>query len=257
MLGLVRAPQDRYWYGAALAALVVGAWVALGVWGASTHARWLGHGAPPDTLARLLAGVGIFTVAWTLMTAAMMLPGSLPLVHLFGSLIRGRPDRGWLLAGVVAGYLVVWAGLGVAAFAGDLLVHGVVDRVPGMARLVFPAVLLAAGGYQFTALKDRCLTQCRSPYTTVAAHWRGARPLGEALRLGVGHGQWCVGCCWVLMILMFAVGVAHLGWMLALGAVMAAERATSWGRRITRPVGLALVAWAAVLLAGIPAAPGF
>lgn len=256
MLGVSRTPQDRLWYGGAVAALIVSAWVILGVWRTSPHAAWLGHGGR-DASVHLLVHLGVFTAAWTLMTAAMMLPGSLPLLHLLATFVRGRRDRAWVVAGVGAGYLMVWAAFGVAAFGGDLLVHALVHRAPGMAGFIFPAALLAAGVYQFTPLKDRCLDQCRSPYMLIVSHWQGVRPVREAVRLGSRHGQWCVGCCWALMLLMFGVGVAHLGWMLVLGAVMAAERATSWGRRVTGPVGVILVAWAAALLAGIPAALGF
>ncbi|MDR7613197.1 MAG: DUF2182 domain-containing protein [Armatimonadota bacterium] len=252
MLATPRTSQDRLWYGGAVAALIASAWGILGVWGASPHAAWLGHRGGGEASVQLLIHLGIFVVAWTLMTVAMMLPGSLPLVRLFGILVRERAGHGRLVAGLVAGYLLVWAGFGVAAFVGDLLVHALIDRVPGMGGFVYPAVLLTAGAYQFTSLKDRCLTQCRSPYTQIASHWRGFRPMREAMALGVRHGEWCVGCCWVLMLVMFAAGVGHLGWMLALGAVMAAERATPWGRRVSRPVGLVLMVWAIALLAGTP-----
>ncbi len=256
MLGAFRTPEDRRWYRGALVALVAAAWLALAVWGASPHALWLGHHEDDRPSGRPVVRLGAFTVAWTLMTVAMMLPGSLPVANLFGAVIGHRPDRRRLMAQLGAGYLAVWAAFGLAASAGDLLVHAVVGHLTRAAPLVAPLVVLAAGGFQFTSLKHRCLTQCRSPYLLVAAHWRGVRPQREAWSLGVSHGLWCVGCCWALMLLMFAVGVAHLGWMLALGAVMAAERATTWGRRITRPVGAALVAWGALLLAGIPAGRG-
>ncbi|MCL6498460.1 MAG: DUF2182 domain-containing protein [Firmicutes bacterium] len=247
MLGVRRTSHDRLWYGGAVAALVVSAWGILGVWGVSPHAAWLGHGGAGDASLQLWVHLAVFVAAWTLMTVAMMLPGSLPLVRLFGAVTRERPGHGRLVASLIGGYLLAWAGFGVAAFVGDLLVHALVERVAGMGGFVYPAVLLAAGVYQCTSLKERCLAECRSPYAQVARHWRGLRPIREALGLGFHHGQWCVGCCWALMLLMFAAGVAHLGWMLALGAVMAAERTASWGRRVSKPVGWVLVAWAGLL----------
>ena len=101
-----------------------------------------------------------------------------------------------------------------------------------------------AGVYQFTPLKYHCLDKCRAPLGFIMGHWRGRRPRREALRLGLHHGLFCLGCCWSLMLLMFTVGVGSLGWMLALGAVMAAEKNLPWGRRLSAPLGMALVAGA-------------
>jgi predicted metal-binding membrane protein len=117
--------------------------------------------------------------------------------------------------------------------------------------LIAPAVLLLAGIYQFTPLKHICLEKCRSPYAFLVEHWRGGRAPRNALRLGTRHGLFCVGCCWTLMLLMLAVGAAHLGWMLALGALMTVERITHWGRQVTRPVGALLMIWAALQVVGI------
>jgi predicted metal-binding membrane protein len=115
-----------------------------------------------------------------------------------------------------------------------------------------PAVLFLAGLYQFTPLKDRCLDACRSPMSFVAEHWRAGPGVGgsagaAAVRLGFHHGLFCLGCCWTLMGLMVVVGGANLGWMLLLGAVMAIEKAAPWGRRLVAPVGVALMAAAAIV----------
>jgi len=113
---------------------------------------------------------------------------------------------------------------------------------------VAAAVLVGAGLFQFSALKYRCLDQCRTPFGFVTARWHGRAPLREALRLGVDHGLFCVGCCWALMLVMFVVGVGSIGWMLALAAVMAAEKNLPWGARLRTPVGVALVAWGVALV---------
>jgi predicted metal-binding membrane protein len=182
------------------------------------------------------------------MTVAMMLPGTIPLLNVFRLMTGRHPGRAGLLLRLGAGYLAVWSLFGAAAYLGDLALHEAAHALPLLGSAIAPGVFLAAGLYQFSGLKERCLVECRSPYAFVASRWQGRSPRREAWRLGLQHGVFCLGCCWVLMLVMFAVGVAHLGWMLALGAVMAAERATRWGRLLTKPAGAALVAGAAVLL---------
>lgn len=258
MIDALRTPDDRRWYLLAVAAVVLFAWLTLAAWGQSPHAVFLGHGAgevvPPGTGPSPALRLGLFVGGWVLMTVAMMLPASLPLLTLFRRMVHRRRHRGWLLLALSAGYLGVWALFGLGAYTGDRVVHVVVDTTgtgAAAAALLFPAVLLAAGLYQFTGLKDRCLQACRSPYLFVTERWHGRRPAIEAFRLGVDHGRFCVGCCWTLMLLMFAVGVGHLTWMLVLGAVMGTERAAPWGRALTRPAGVLLLLWGlAVLVRG-------
>jgi predicted metal-binding membrane protein len=183
-----------------------------------------------------------------------MLPSSLPLVNLFRRLVARRPDGGRLITLLITGYLIAWASFGLMAYAGDILLHAVVERVWGIAGdspAIVAALLLLAGVYQFTPLKQLCLDKCRSPYGFLVQHWRGRAPAVGALRLGMRHGMYCVGCCWTLMLLMFAIGGTNIGWMLALGAVMAAERMTRLGRRLPRPLGVALILWGGLHLAGV------
>jgi predicted metal-binding membrane protein len=108
--------------------------------------------------------------------------------------------------------------------------------------------LLLAGGFQFTKLKYRCLDKCRAPLGFVTQHWRGSDTRLQALQLGVHHGLFCVGCCWALMFLMFAVGTGSIGWMLVLGAVMALEKNMPWGRKLSAPLGLLLLAWGVLIV---------
>jgi predicted metal-binding membrane protein len=196
----------------------------------------------------------VFVVGWTLMTVAMMLPSSLPLVNLVRAVTRSRPDRGRLLALLLTGYLGVWAYFGLLASLGDGLLHAVVAAVPeaaSRADRISALVLLAVGLDQFTPLKRLCLDRCRSPHMFLRRSWGGPAPRRSALRLGVRHGLFCLGCCWTLMLLMFAVGGANLGWMLGLGAVMAAERTTRFGRRLTPVLGAVLVLGGGLGLLGI------
>jgi predicted metal-binding membrane protein len=109
--------------------------------------------------------------------------------------------------------------------------------------LVGAATLALAGLFQFSALKYRCLMECRMPFAFVARHWRGENAAREALLLGAHHGLYCVGCCWALMLVMLVVGLGSVGWMLLLGALMAAEKNLPWGRRLSAPLGLVLLGW--------------
>jgi predicted metal-binding membrane protein len=251
MIGALRTPDDARWYRWSIAAAIGGAWLALVVWGASPYAGWLDHAALGGADAALALRLPVFVLGWTLMSVAMMLPASLPLVNLFRRLVLSRADRAGLLARLLAGYLAVWAAFGLVAYLADAALHAALARA-GVGEAAGPwiaaAVALAAGVYQFTPLKEACLEQCHSPYSFLVARWRGRQPGRDALLLGVRHGLFCLGCCWTLMLLMFALGAASPAWMLALGTVMAAERATSWGRRLTRPLGFALGAWAVLLV---------
>jgi predicted metal-binding membrane protein len=189
------------------------------------------------------------------MTTAMMLPTSLPLIALFQTLTRQRRDQGGLIGLLLAGYLIVWTLFGAALFAGDWLLHRAVEGTPWLADqawAISALTLILAGVYQFTPLKYYCLDKCRSPLSFISGHWHGRNAPGEALVLGAHHGLFCVGCCWTLMLLMFAVGAGNLGWMLDLGTVMAVEKNTAWGRRASRPLGIVLLMMgAASLLVGL------
>lgn len=254
MIGTVRTADDIRWYRLAVGTLVLLAWAVLAAWGASPFAGLLDHrGIGEGTLP--VSRMAVFVAGWTLMVIAMMLPGSLPLINLFARMVAGRRERAGLLARLILGYLGMWAIFGAAAFRGDAYVHAAVARAPAVAdasQWIGVAILLLAGVYQVTPLKDMCLTKCRSPYSFLAEHWRGKHPGADALRLGARHGLFCVGCCWTLMLLMFAIGGVNLGWMLALGAVMAAERSFRWGRYITVPLGCALIVAAAALVWRVP-----
>lgn len=237
-----------------LVALVGLTWVALWVWGHSPYGRFLSHeevGQVEGLGDRYVAIVALFVAAWTLMTVAMMLPTSLPLVALFHSFVRTRPDQLRLVALLVLGYLAVWTLFGAAVHLADRALHEAVERVGWLdanAWSIAAATIGLAGVYQFTPLKYHCLKKCRSPLSFIMERWRGGRASTEAFQLGVRHGLFCLGCCWSLMLVMFAVGVGNVAWMLALGTVMAVEKNVSWGRRLTAPVGVLLVGWGLTLV---------
>ena len=139
---------------------------------------------------------------------------------------------------------------GVAAHLADWVLHEIFERgdwLQANAWVFGAGPLILAGAFQFTALKYRCLEKCRAPLSFITSHWRGGREALQAFRLGVDHGLFCVGCCWALMLLMFAVGTGNVGWMLALGAVMALEKNMPWGRRLSAPLGVGLLGWGTLI----------
>jgi predicted metal-binding membrane protein len=172
-------------------------------------------------------GAGLWIGAWTVMMAAMMLPSAAPLVLLYGG--RTNTVDSTLL---MSGYLLVWAAVGLAAYTVDM--H-VMDPPDG----VVAGVLIAAGIYQFTPLKDACLRRCRQPADFLVTHWHGGTT--GAVRIGAEHGAYCVGCCWTLMAVLVIVGAMELAWVAAIALAVAAEKLLPQGDSLARVVGVALV----------------
>jgi predicted metal-binding membrane protein len=259
----MRAVYHRQWFLLATAGLLVFAWAALWMWAESPYGRYLDHGdwtkigiagALCSTLpaGETLVPAILYVGGWMLMVTAMMLPTTLPLLEVYRRIVQRRGDRWLLLSLVVAGYLFVWMGFGIVAHATDLALHDLVTASPWLTFngwAIGAAVVALAGAFQFSPLKHRCLEKCRTTLSFVIEHWQGRRELRQAFRMGFRHGLFCVGCCWALMLLMFVVGTGSVGWMLLLGAVMAAEKNLSWGRRLSAPLGIALLAGSAAIVA--------
>ena len=242
-----------------LTALVLLAWYALWLWGRSPYGHLLMHGPAhlgPAAHSPLLFAT-LFVVGWTLMTVAMMLPTTFPLILLFYRMVCGRAAAAWLLLLLVLGYLGSWLMCGVVLQAVNWLLQSAIVHVAwraGVAWTSAAAILTIAGLYQFSSLKYACLDKCRSPLSFITSRWQGGNESAQALRIGVEHGIFCVGCCWSLMLLMFIVATGSLAWMLLLGAVMALEKNFPWGRRVSAPLGaLLLVGAALVVVNGIRA----
>ena len=194
--------------------------------------------------------VGLSIVAWQAMVAAMMLPSSLPLVRMFDAVSASQEQRAAVMGAFLGGYVLVWTAFGALAFAGDAAVHALVDGsawLEARTWLIGGSVLVATGAFQFTALKDRCLEKCRNPGLFLNRRYR--RGIGAAFELGRDHGLFCLGCCWALMVVMFAAGVGNLWWMAALTALMVYEKTAPGGRRSVPVTGIAFLAWGAVVLA--------
>ena len=213
-----------------LGAFIVLSWAALWAWSRTSYGQHFHH-----------AGSGTFSLlsfasGWVLMTVAMMLPTTFPLLGLFHRMLDGRQNRAALLGLCIAGYLIVWVAFGVLAHSGVVQLG---EWISGTNFQV--ALLVVAGIYQFTPLKHYCLKKCRSPMSFILGHWHGRNEASESFWLGAHHGVFCIGCCWTLMLLMFAAVTVHFLWMLVLGTVMAIEKNVSWGSRISTPLGVLLI----------------
>ncbi|HVR47212.1 MAG TPA: DUF2182 domain-containing protein [Candidatus Binatia bacterium] len=237
---------------AIVAAWAVCVWAEMSGNAAHVHHHALYESGRPFWFAALLV-----LAAWQLMTAAMMLPSSLGFIRLYAATAGRAPDFPLALILFLGGYFAVWTAFALAAFTGDMQVHRIVDVWPWLAAhatLIPAATLGLAAVYQFTPLKDACLKACRHPAMYLLRHYR--RGAFNGLRIGFGHALYCLGCCWALMLVMFAAGVAHLAWMGVLAAIMFVEKATPAGNRVVAPVGAALGVLAAIALLAPAAIPG-
>lgn len=228
-------------------AIVAMAWVVLVALDATGSAAWLHHHALIENGPALWIAIPLFLVAWLVMTAAMMVPASLPAIHAAGLTGARAGSIGADLA-FIAAFLAVWAVFGLGAFLGDMVVHRLVDSTPWLAArpwLIEAGVLAFAGLYQFLPRKLRDLERCRHP-----GEHPSSATLHGAARFGIRHGLACVGASGALMLLMFGEGFGGLGWMIALTAVMVLEMSLASPRRLTAIVGIALVLLSVSTLAG-------
>ncbi len=184
-------------------------------------------------------GAALFLLGWVVMMAAMMIPAALPLILLY----KGT-SRSWAwMAALLAGYLGVWALVGLPVYSYGLLS----GRLSSWGSLL-PAVLLILGGlYQFTALKRSCHARCSSPLFFLMQHYKPG-PSG-ALRLGALHGLDCLGCCAGLMVGLVALGMMNLAWMLTAAVIIFVEKTLPGGHRVAKPLGALMVLGGVALLA--------
>jgi predicted metal-binding membrane protein len=221
----------------------IGAQVA-GVAALANHDSLLTADRPPIVLAVLIA-----LLAWQVMIAAMMLPSSLPLIRLYARASERAPRRGRSMAAFIGGYALVWSAFGLAAFGFDASIHAAVNSSSWLEHhdwWIGGSVLALAGAFQFTSLKDACLDKCRHPAQFMMRFYERG-PAG-GFRLGARHGLFCVGCCWALMLVMFAAGVASLIWMALLTGVMIHEKTRPMGARAVPVTGAALLGAASIVL---------
>lgn len=194
---------------------------------------------------------GLHFAMWAAMSAGMMLPTTLPAVLTLAGIQRAGAGRGGSalhVAWFVGGYLAVWLGFSAVAAALQVMLQaGALGLAPSGAPAGWlgGALLLGAGIYQWTPWKDACLRQCRMPMTFFMSRWRDGA--AGAWRMGLDHGAYCLGCCWLLMALMLVVGVMNLWWMALLTVGMLAEKIAPGGRLLGRAVGVGLVVWGLAL----------
>jgi predicted metal-binding membrane protein len=182
---------------------------------------------------------GAFLIGWLLMTIAMMLPTTVTLTNLFRRMTARHVDAWLLVALLLVGYVAAWLAFGTLALA---LTWTANRLLPAESTWLWgPGLFLLAGAFQFSSVKYACLDKCRSPFGFLAGRWQGRARRQESFAIGWTHGLFCVGCCWALMMLMFAAGTASLGFMLLLAVIMAAEKNARWGQRMSRPLGYVLL----------------
>ena len=189
--------------------------------------------------------LGPFLGTWTVMMAAMMLPSATPMILLHRLGANGRVRTQLWSAAFVAGYLVVWASVGIVVWGAAIAASAIV--MPEERALGVAAILLIAGVYQFTPLKSTCLRACRTPADFLLTHWH--RGLSGQVRLGVEHGLYCLGCCWALMALFVGAGAMSLVWAVGIALVVLAEKVRPEGIAFGRIAGALLIAAAVIVFA--------
>ena len=245
-----RIPRIAWPLIAAAAVIVAGAWAvtiaSMDTFNALLMSQ-MGGGSPGNALA-FIALTGV-------MMAAMMLPSALPMIEAHRGIVT--LDRGPRAASVESvafgvGYLAVWTATTALALP-VLAAVGALPPMGGAALFVPAAVVLAAGIYQFTSWKRFCLRHCRAPVDYLATHYRKGR--AGALRAGLEHGGYCLGCCWLLMLVWFVAGAMGLVWMGVFAALILAEKVSSRGEVVSRGIGVAAIAAGLLMMALGASAP--
>jgi predicted metal-binding membrane protein len=201
--------------------------------------------AMPQMQGWSLAEALLLFAMWAVMMVAMMVPAAAPMILMFVTINRHRQAQQSPTvptAIFVAGYVLVWTGFSAVAAAAQWGLHAVALLSPTMVSTspyLGGALLIAAGLFQWTPLKRACLTGCRSPLSFLMSEWRDGR--GGALAMGFRHGAYCLGCCWLLMALLFVGGVMNLLWVAAIAGFVLAEKVAAWGERLGHAAGVILV----------------
>ena len=236
-----------------LVGAVVLAWAYL-LFVAGPDASMAAMGQPMMPMPWTVATFGAMALMWIAMMAAMMLPSVAPMILLFAAIDRKRTEDSSLIGATglfASAYLLVWAAFSIAATSAQLGLQQVRLLSPAMATgstALAGALLLVAGVYQLTPLKQACLRQCRSPLDFLTRYWRKGA-LG-ALQMGLRHGLFCLGCCWALMALLFVGGVMNMFWVAALALFVLLEKIVPGGRSLGYAAGIGLILWGGTILMG-------
>ncbi len=190
---------------------------------------------------------------WCIMMVAMMLPSAMPMILVVARAYHQQLETGRARVATsvfVLGYLVTWAAFSLVATLAQWALEGKGLLAPSLVSsnvLLSAGILIAAGLYQFSPLKHTCLRHCRSPLAFISTHWR--QGIDGALRMGLVHGVFCVGCCWFLMGLLFFGGVMNLYWIAGLALFVLLEKAVPAGHWLGYAAGVVLLVWGAGILA--------
>jgi predicted metal-binding membrane protein len=194
----------------------------------------------------------LFLAMWVAMMVAMMFPTAAPMILVFHRVQASRRQRGQQFIPTsmfVGSYLLVWTMFGAVAFFAASLAGELAHYVPFLdqqAARIGGIVLIAAGLYQLSGLKRTCLSKCRNPIGFVLDSWRDG--WSGTLRMGIGHGAYCLGCCWLLFVILFPLGVMNIAAMLAITVLIFAEKSLPFGERAASLAAVALVAYGAIVL---------
>lgn len=249
----------RFYLGLGL--LSVLAWSLLGFWQRSAYSELLGHESLGDHHLPFAWRLAAFLLSWFFMTVAMMLPGSLPMLIHSAQPAWQRAPSARSVGLVLVGYLSLWLLFGLLAFLGDSLLHELTEPtapLAGFSYWIAPLIVLTAGLFQLTPLKRHSMERCRPAQAQMLQGEAQRTARAGALQQGLRLGGACMGSCWALMLLMFALGHHRLDGMIALSVIFAAERLAPWGHRLAWLVGLGLVVWAVFWLfatAQLPVSP--
>lgn len=247
------APNDRAFAIAALATLCALAWSYLLYmgWGMAHMDVGASMAIMPRMTSWQIVDLGLVFAMWSVMMVAMMLPSAAPMLLLFAALGRrtqqARPRMAW--AAFVGGYVAVWLAFSVLmtlAQWGLLEARLVSPMMEASSEWLSGALLVMAGLFQFTPLKQACLAKCRSPLSFLVAEWR--KGLRGAWIMGVRHGLFCLGCCWLIMLLLFVLGIMNVLWIAVLAAFVLLEKTLPGTRWLRLTSGLGFIGWGVVLI---------
>jgi predicted metal-binding membrane protein len=251
--------RDRLVVALGLVAVGVVSWaylgrMAIGMRAAAADRAMHAAMGMPDPAAWDAASLAALFAMWVIMMVAMMLPSAAPTILLVVGVYRrrGRPRARGLTAAFVGGYLLTWTAFSATAALAQGMLHGRALLTPEMASAsawLAGAIFLTAGVYQWLPIKGACLTHCRSPLQFLMRHWRDGT--AGALVMGLRHGLFCLGCCWALMLLLFAAGVMNLLWVAAIAAFVLVEKLLPFGHLAGRMAGALLVVWGVYLLSTV------
>jgi predicted metal-binding membrane protein len=243
--------RDRIIVVAALSGVIVLSWLYL-LAGAGLGKHDMDAMAMPSMRMAWSGGYfALMALMWGVMMAAMMLPSAAPMILLHSSIYRRRVKESTAASAMfVLGYMAVWAGFSIAATCLQWMLAYAALLSPMMelsSRALAGILFIAAGAYQWTPLKQSCLRRCRSPLDFIMTHWREG--LGGSFVMGVLHGGFCLGCCWLLMLLLFVGGLMNFAWIAALAVFVLVEKLAPAGHWIGRAAGVVLAAWGIIALA--------